>query len=223
MKVLLASASIEEIRWARANGLADGVVTSPALLAHERPEDDEQEVLLEICRAAGTTVVASVRSVHARDIYRDGRELAKLSDQIVVQVPLVEDAIVALRRLAAAGVRVNTALVFSAAQALLAAKAGAAYVTAGVDRLDAIGQDALGALREMRAVFDADDTQCELLAAHPATAARFAECAIARADAAVVSPEALRAMLLHPLTDRGIDQFLLDVSDRTYRRPRVET
>ncbi len=222
MKILLASAQPDEIRWARANGLADGVVTSPALLAGERPDADEHDLLLEICRAAGTTVVASVRSVSARDIYRDGRELAKLSDQIVVQVPLVEDAIVALRRLAADGVRVNTALVFSAAQALLAAKAGAASVTAGVDRLDAIGQDALAALREMRAVFDADDAQCELLASHPGTAARFAECAIARADGAIVSPEALRAMLLHPLTDRGIDLLLTDLSHRAFR-PRVET
>jgi transaldolase len=222
MKILLASAQPDEIRWARANGLADGVVTSPALLARERPDGEEQELLLEICRAAGTTVVASVRSVSARDIYRDGRELAKLSDQIVVQVPLVEDAIVALRRLAADGVRVNTALVFSAAQALLAAKAGAASVTAGVDRLDAIGQDALVALREMRAVFDSGDAQCELLASHPGTAARFAECAIARADGAIVSPETLRAMLLHPLTDRGIDQLLTDLSQRPFR-PRVET
>jgi transaldolase len=222
MKILLATAQPDEIRWARANGLADGVVTSPALLARERPDGDEHDLLLEICRAAGTTVVASVRSVSARDIYRDGRELAKLSDQVVVQVPLVEDAIVALRRLAADGVRVDTALVFSAAQALLAAKAGAASVTAGVDRLDAIGQDALAALREMRAVFDADDAQCELLASHPGTAARFAECAIARADGAIVSPEALRAMLLHPLTDRGIDLLLTDLSQRPFR-PRVET
>ena len=222
MKVLLASASLEEIRWARANGLVDGVVTSPAMLARERP-GDEEELLLEICRAAGTTVVASVRAVGGRDIYRDGRELARISDQIVVQVPLVEDAIVALRRLATDGVRVNTTLVFSAAQALLSAKAGAASVTAGVDQLDAIGQDAIAVLREMRAMFDSHDAQCELLAAHPATAARFSECAMARADAAIVSPESLRAMLLHPLTDRGLDQFLSEISLPSHRRPRVET
>lgn len=222
MKVLLASASIDEIRWARANGLADGVVTSPAMLARERP-GEEDELLVEICRAAGTTVLASVRAVSARDIYRDGRDLAKLSDQIVVQVPLVEDAIVALRRLATDGVRVNTTLVFSPAQALLSAKAGAASVTAGVDRLDAIGQDAIAMLRDVRAIFDAHDAQCELLASHPATAARFSECALVRADAAIVSPEALRAMLLHPLTDRGMDQLLTDISAHSHRRPRVET
>jgi transaldolase len=222
MKILLASAQPDEVRWARANGLADGVVTSPALLAEEGPDGDEHALLLELCRAAGTSVVASVRSVSARDIYRDGRELAKVSDQIVVQVPLVEDAIVALRRLAADGVRVNTALVFSAAQALLAAKAGAAAVTAAVDRLDAIGQGALIALREMRAVFDSGDVQCELIAAHPGTAARFAECAIARADGVIVTPEALRAMLLHPLTDRGVDQLLTELAHRPFR-PRVET
>ena len=223
MKILLASAAVGEIRWARANGLADGVATSPALLSAERPDPDEHEALLaEICRTAGTTVIVSVRSVSSRDIYRDGRELAKLSDHVVVQVPLVEDAIVALRRLAADGVRVNTALVFSAAQALLAAKAGAAMITVGVGRLDEIGQDGLAVLREMRTALDAVDAQCELVAELPGSAARFAGCAAARADGAVVTEGMLRAMLLHPLTDRGIDELLTDLSHRPFR-PRVET
>jgi transaldolase len=152
--------------------------------------------------------------VNGDDIYHDGRELARLSDQIVVQVPLVEDAFGAMHRLQAEGVRVAAMLVFNAAQALLAARAGASSVVTPLDQLDAVGHSGGEVVRDLRAVFDASHTECDVLAVRPTTAQQFTECALAGADGVAVSPEVLRSLLLHPLTDRGIDQFLNEVSRR---------
>src|SRR5207302_6313412 len=143
MRILLASASLDDIRWAADHGLVDGIVTSPSLLAHERSGADPRELLTEISRSVALPVHASVAAVDPSDMYRDGRELAKVADSIVVEVPLVDDAVVAIRRLAAEGVRVAATLVFNAAQALLAAKAGSSAVTIPVDELDALGQDSI--------------------------------------------------------------------------------
>lgn len=223
MKIFLATASLEEIRWAARSGLLDGVLTAPAMLAEERPEGEETEQLLEIVRAAGApaaAVTASVHAVSAADIYRGGRDLARLSDQIVVQVPLVEDAIEAIRRLSTEGVRVAATLIFNAAQAMLAAKAGASMLGIPVEQLDAVGLDAAQVIAEIRAIFDRDAVECDVMAVRPRTAAQFIACARAGADAAAVAPSVLRALMLHPLTDRGVDQLLNDLS--RLPRTRVE-
>ncbi len=219
MKIYLATTSLEQIRWGVSTGLIDGVVTSPASLAEDATEREAGEVLAEICAAGAFPVFASVESVNDDDIYRDGKELARISDHVVVQIPLVEDAIAAMRRLSSEGVRVSASLVFNAAQALLAAKAGAAHVATAIDQLSALGEVALDQVRMIRAVFDADAVECDLLAMLPRDAAQFTECAMAGADAVCMSQEVLRSLLLHPLTDRGLDQFLQDLSRRP--RPRV--
>lgn len=211
MKLLLATASFDEIRWAATNGLLDGVMTTPALLREAGVVDDREHVE-GICELTTAPVYVAVHAVDGQDIYRDARELARVSDQIIVQVPLVEDAFSAMHRLHADGVRIAAMLVFNAAQALLAAKAGATTVVTPLDQLDAVGHSGGEVVRELRRVFDASHTECDILAVRPTTAQQFSESALAGADGVAISPDVLRSLLLHPLTDRGIDQFLNDVS-----------
>lgn len=218
MKIFLATASLADVRWADEHGLIDGIVTTPAMLAAESPEE-ERELLAELCRSVDAPVHASVRAINPADIYRDGRELAKVADNVVVQIPLIEDALVPLRRLTSDGVRVTATLVFTAAQAFLAAKAGASSVAAALDQLDAHGHPSQLLLREIRALLDAAGLECDLLALAPQNAVQFAECVIARADGVGVSPAVLRSLLLHPLTDRGVDQFLGELAKRPKPRP----
>ena len=221
MKILLASASPADVRWAADHGLADGVVTTPATLAAERAGDAsaQRELLGELARLVSAPVYASVASVDPGDIYRDGRELARLGDNVVVQVPLVDDAVVAVRRLTGEGVRVAATLVFSAAQALLAAKAGATSAVIPLDQLAALGRDATPAVAEVRALLDRGEVECDVVAAFPPSSAAFAAAGIAGADAAVVDVRTLRALLVHPLTDRGVDAFLREIAARG--RPRI--
>jgi transaldolase len=210
MKILLASADLDDIAWAATNGFLDGVMTMPALFReHDR---DERELLLDICRVVDAPVYVTVHAVDADDTYRDGRELSRLSDQIVVQIPLIEDALSAVRRLANDGVRVASLLVFNAAQGLLAAKAGACCVVTPIDHLDQVGHSGIEVVRELRAAFDASGTECDIIALRPTTAMQFAACALAGADAVAVGASELRHLLVHPLTDRGIDQFLSELA-----------
>jgi transaldolase len=211
MKLLLATADVDEIRWAATNGLLDGVLTTPALLQAANASDDLEHIA-GICRLSPTPVYVSVHAVGGDDIYRDARDLARLSDQVIVQVPLVEEAFGAMHRLQADGVRIAAMLVFNAAQALLAAKAGASTVVTPLDQLDAVGHSGGEVVRELRRVFDASRTECDIVAVRPNTAQQFSEAAVAGADAVAVAPDVLRSLLLHPLTDRGLDQFLNDVS-----------
>ncbi|HEX2780927.1 MAG TPA: transaldolase family protein [Gemmatimonadaceae bacterium] len=216
MKIFLLSVSPDEVRWAESNGLIDGVVTTPAMLARVR-DMEPRERLAELTAATRLPVCASAGAVNAHDIYQQGRDLARLSEDLIIQVPLVEDAIVAIRRLSTDGIRVAADLVFNSAQALLAAKAGASMVSTSIEQLDVMGDHGVNVVREIRAVFDADSVPCDILAAHPTTAARFAECVLAGAHAVSVTAETLRAFLVHPLTDRGVDQLLSELA----RQPRT--
>lgn len=211
MKIFLATASLDDLSWGAAHGLVDGVLTSPALLADE-PVDDARAHIGELCRVVHGPIFAAVHTIDAAGAYRDGKELAKLSDQIVVQVPMVEDTLGAMRRLQADGVRVAATLVFSAAQALLAARAGASSVVCDVARLDAAGHDGVAMIAQIRSAFDSSDAECDVIALHAASPAQFGACALAGADAVAVTADRCRALLLHPLTDRAIDAFLGDVS-----------
>ena len=211
MKLLLATADLDEIRWAAANGLLDGVMTTPALLREAGVEVDRERIQ-EICAATPVPVYVAVHAVNGDAIYHDARSLARLSDQVIVQVPLVEEAFGAMHRLHSDGVRIAAMLVFNAAQALLAAKAGASSVITPLDQLDAVGHSGGEVVRELRRVFDASRTECDILAVRPTTAQQFSDSALAGADGVAISPHVLRSLLLHPLTDRGIDQFLNDVS-----------
>ena len=217
MKILLDTASLEEVRWATEVGIIDGISTDPTLIADEDSADEYHELLSELCRLTRGPVLAPVLAITADDIYRDGKELARIADNIVVEVPIIEDGLRATARLAADGVRVAATLVFSTAQALFAAKAGAHSVAAFVGRLDDIGGDGLALLHDIRELFDRHQVECELTAASIRTPRHFAEAALIGAEAAAVPPAVLRTLLVHPLTDLGLDQFLNDWSRRVSR------
>jgi len=216
MRIFIATAKLDDIRWAHAHGLIDGVLTTPSLLTAQVHPAGAHDLLADICRVGSFPVAVTVGAVNANDIYRDARELSKLSDSIIVQIPFVEDAFEAMKRLRSEGVRIAATLVYNAAQAILAAKAGAATVCVHVDQLDSQGQDGVDTIAEIHQVFEAHGVECDVLAALPRNAAQFTGCALAGAEAIAVSSDVLRALLLHPLTDRGIDQFLTDLS-RTHR------
>jgi len=217
MKILLDTASLDEVRWANEVGIVDGISTDPTLIAEENSSEAYFELLGELCRLTRGPVLAPVLAITADDIYRDGKELAKIADNIVVEVPVLEDGLRATARLAADGIRVTATLVFSAAQALFAAKAGAYSVSAFIGRVDDIGGDGIALIRDIRQLFDRHHVECELNAASIRAPRQFTEAAIIGADAAAVPPDVLRSLLVHPLTDLGVDHFLNDWSKRVSR------
>jgi transaldolase len=214
MRIFLATTSLDDIRWATAASLIDGVVATPTIIAAELPTADAREVVTEIARATKLPVCASVPAIGAADIYKGARDLAKSVDHLMVAVPLIEDAVPAIRKLANDGVKVVATLVYSTAQGILAAKAGASMVTIAIDTLESVGQSGPDLIYELRAAFDHAGTECDIAAAGPSSASSFAACAAAGADVAIVTPAVLRALLQHPLTDRGLDRFLGDISRR---------
>ena len=216
MRIFLATTSLDDIRWATDAGLIDGVVATPTIIASEAPQADARDVLAEIARATRLPICASVPAIGAADIVKGARDLRKVSERVIVSIPFIDDAMPAIRRLAADGVPVAATLVYSAAQGILAAHAGATMVTVSVDALDTVGASGAAVLEDLREAFDRSGAECDVAAAGPATAASFADAATIGADVAIVTPDVLRGLLQHPLTDRGLDRFLGAIS----RRPR---
>jgi transaldolase len=212
MKFFLDTADLSDIRWASRAGLIDGVTTNPTLLSKSAGDVDPTDVLKEICSLVEGPVSAEVVAVDADGMYEEGRELAKLADNIVVKIPMLEDGMVATRRLTADGVNVNVTLAFSSLQCLMAAKAGATYVSPFLGRLDDIGHDAMDIVRETRLIYDNYGLETEILAASIRHPRHVAEAAMVGADVATMPTGVLKKLLLHPLTDRGLDQFLNDWS-----------
>ena len=211
MKIFLATAQPDDVAWGAAHGMLDGVVTTPALLVAAGASDVTVH-LTELARMFHGPVFATVRSLDDAGAWRDGKELARLSDQVVVQLPLVEETLGAMRRLQADGVRVAATHVYNTAQALLAARAAASSVVIDLAELEAAGLDALGVVRDIRAAFDSSHAECDVIAMHPASPTQFGLCAVAGADAVALSGDLCRSLLVHPLTDRGVSQFLGDVA-----------
>ncbi len=214
MRIFLATTSLDDIKWATAASLIDGVVATPTIIATELPTADAREVVVEISKATKLPVCASVPAIGAADIYKGAKDLAKSVDHLIVAVPFIEDAVPAIRKLSHDGIRVAATLVYSAAQGILAAKAGASMVTIAIDTLESVGQSGPDVIYEMRAAFDHAGTECDIAAAGPSSASSFAACAAVGADISIVTPSVLRALLQHPLTDRGLDRFLGDISRR---------
>ena len=212
MKIYLATADPAQVSWAAELGLTDGVITTPRLLYEAGAVTDPRGLIQEICLAVSGPVVVAVESIHPDEMYRDGKELARLSDQIVVEVPLIEDGLPAIRRLSAEGIRVSAGLVFSATQAVLASRAGASVVNCAIRQMDAGGTDAMIVLSEMRAALDQAGEECDVLASVVASSSDFTRSVLAGADGIAIEPEAMRALLIHPLTDRGMDRMLTELS-----------
>jgi transaldolase len=218
MNIYLESVNLDEIRSAAAAGLADGVVFSQTLAAADAVDGNTADRLEEISREFAFPICVPVGAITSSDIYAEARELAKVSDHVVVQIPLVEDSLVPIARLTAEGVIVCATFVFSAAQAIIAAKAGAAAVRVTLDELENYGQTGTRVLAEIKNVLDAGDEECDVMATSPRTAVQFAECTMAGADIVCLTPDSLRQLIVHPLSDRGIDKFLSQLAKRPKSR-----
>ena len=221
MRIFHASVALDEVRWAFAAGLIDGIVATPAVIASQMPNADPRELVQELSSAVPLPLIASARAVNRDELYKGARELTRLAEQVIVAIPLVEDALPAIKRLSSEGVRVAATLVHNAAQATLAAKAGASLVTIAVDAAAHVGDDPTRAISEARLIFDRFGFECDLIAAGPSSARAFTDAMTAGADGAVVATDVLKALLQHPLTDRGFDRFLGEISRRPKpRRPK---
>jgi transaldolase len=218
MKIYLESVNVDEIRNAASAGLADGIAYSHVAFSADVPDASARERLDEISREFALPICVPVGAVTSGDIYSEARELAKVSDHIVVQIPLVEDSLVPIAKLTAEGVVVCATFVFNAAQAIIAAKAGATTVRVTIDELETYGESGTRALAEIRNVLDAGERECDVMAASARTAVQFAECALAGADIISLTPETLRRLVVHPLSDKGIDRFLSDLVKRPKSR-----
>jgi transaldolase len=218
MNIYLESVNLDEIRNAASAGLADGVAFSHVAFSADDPDASARERLEEISREFAFPVCVSVAAVTSSDIYTEARELAKVSDHIVVQIPLVEDSLIPIARLTAEGVIVCATFVFNSAQATIAAKAGATSVRVTLDELETYGQSSAQALSEIKNVLDAGERECDVMAASPRSAVQFSECALAGADIISLTPETLRGLVVHPLSDKGIDKFLSDLAKRPKSR-----
>lgn len=211
MKFFLDTANVKEIEEAASLGVLDGVTTNPSLLAKEaKPGADPVELLKEICRIVRGPVSAEVLATEAHEMAREGRELAALADNIVVKVPICREGLKAVSALSAAGIRTNVTLIFSATQALLAAKAGATYVSPFIGRLDDISTDGMKLIEEIRTIFSNYDFGTQILAASIRHPIHVLQSAMAGADVATLPHKVLLSLLNHPLTDSGIERFAAD-------------
>jgi transaldolase len=210
MKFFLDTASLKDISWAVQAGLIDGITTNPTLLSKQAGDLDPRDVLKEICSIVEGPVSAEVVATDTDAMLTEGRSLAKIADNIVVKIPMLEAGMVAVRRLASEGIRTNVTLCFSSVQCLVAAKAGATYVSPFIGRIDDVGQEGMDVIRETRQMFDNYSIATQILAASIRHPRHVAEAAMIGADVATLPPEVLKKLLQHPLTDRGLQQFLAD-------------
>ncbi|MEZ5849651.1 MAG: fructose-6-phosphate aldolase [Hyphomicrobiaceae bacterium] len=209
MKFFVDTADVAEIRELADLGLLDGVTTNPSLIA--KAGRDFKTIIAEICEIVPGPVSAEVAATDYEGMLREGRILAGIADNVTVKVPLTWDGLKACRTLTGEGTMVNVTLCFSATQALLAAKAGATFVSPFIGRLDDAGLDGMELIREIRAIYDNYvDFPTEILAASIRTVNHVKDAAIAGADVGTVPPAILKALVKHPLTDKGLEQFLAD-------------
>lgn len=210
MKFFLDTAHLGDIRWATQAGLIDGITTNPSLIAKVAGDVEPQDIMKEICSMVSGPVSAEVVATEADAMYEEGTQLARIAENIVVKIPMLGEGLVAVQRLSGDGIKVNVTLCFSSMQCLLAAKAGATYVSPFIGRLDDVGHDGMDVIREARLIFDNYGFETEILAASLRHPRHVAEAAMIGADVATMPTDVLKKLLRHPLTDRGLEQFLND-------------
>ena len=209
MKFFIDTANLQEIREAAELGLIDGVTTNPSLIAKEGGVDFKQHIAA-ICEIVQGDVSAEVTSLDVDGMLREGREYARIAPNVVVKCPLTRDGLKATKRLTDEGIKVNVTLCFSATQAILAAKAGAAYISPFIGRLDDIGQNGLELLAEIVEIYGNYAWKTEVLAASIRNPIHVAEAARMGADVATIPFKVIEQLIQHPLTDKGLNQFLAD-------------
>ncbi len=212
MKFFIDTANLNEIKEAYDLGVLDGVTTNPSLMAKEGIAGKEKVMAhyKAICNIVDNNVSAEVIATDFDGIIKEGKELAKIDDKIVVKVPMIKDGVKAIKKFSSEGIRTNCTLVFSAGQALLTAKAGASYVSPFLGRLDDISQDGLELIAQIRLIYDNYGYQTEILAASIRHTIHLIKCAEIGADVATCPLNVIMALLKHPLTDSGLEKFLAD-------------
>ncbi|MDC0643866.1 fructose-6-phosphate aldolase [Flavobacteriaceae bacterium] len=212
MKFFIDTANLDQIKEAEAFGVLDGVTTNPSLMAKEgiTGHDNILKHYVAICEAVEGDVSAEVLSTDLAGMIKEGEALAALHPQIVVKIPMIEDGVKALKYFSDQGIRTNCTLVFSAGQALLAAKAGATYVSPFIGRLDDISTDGLNLIEEIREIYDNYTFETQILAASVRHTMHVIDCAKIGADVMTGPLSSIKGLLKHPLTDIGLAQFLAD-------------
>lgn len=210
MRFFVDTGSIEEIRQAKRLGILAGVTTNPSLLAKEKGNRSFKETIQEICEIVQGPVSAEVVAETADEMIREGREIMTWHEHVVIKVPISAEGLVAISTLASEGAKVNTTLIFNVNQALLAARAGATYVSPFIGRLDDISEDGMQLIRDTVEIFRTHDIQTQVLAASLRHARHIAEAALAGADVATLPYKVLLSGLTHPLTEAGLKRFLND-------------
>lgn len=208
MKFFVDTAEVKEIQELHDTGLLDGVTTNPSLVA--KSGRDFKEVIKEICDITPGPVSAEVAATDFDGMMKEGETLAKLAKNVVVKVPLTMDGLKACKHLSDQDIKVNVTLCFSASQALLAAKVGAAYISPFIGRLDDINLDGMQLIEDIRTIYDNYEFATEILAASIRGMNHVSEAAKAGADVATIPPGVIRKLAEHPLTDKGLDAFVAD-------------
>ena len=212
MKFFIDTANLAQIKEAQDLGVLDGVTTNPSLMAKEgiKGEKNILKHYVDICKIVTGDVSAEVIATDFAGMVKEGERLAKLHKQIVVKIQMIKDGIKAIKYFSSKGIRTNCTLVFSAGQALLAAKAGATYVSPFIGRLDDVSTDGLRLIEDIRVIYDNYAYQTEILAASVRHPMHIINCAQIGADVVTCPLSAILALLKHPLTDSGLAQFLAD-------------
>lgn len=212
MKFFIDTANLDQIREAQQLGVLDGVTTNPSLMAKEgiTGHDNILKHYVDICTIVDGDVSAEVVSTDLEGIIKEGEALAELHEQIVVKVPMIKDGVKALKYFSDKGIKTNCTLVFSPGQALLAAKAGATYVSPFIGRLDDISTDGLNLIAEIRLIYDNYGFETQILAASVRHTMHVIDCAKIGADVMTGPLSAIEGLLKHPLTDIGLEKFLAD-------------
>lgn len=212
MKFFIDTANIDEIKKGVEMGMVDGVTTNPSLIARE--DKPFVEILKEICEVVDGPVSAEVVSLEAEGMVKEARELAALSDNIVIKIPMIVEGLKAVKQLTAEGIKTNVTLIFSSAQALLAAKAGASYVSPFVGRLDDISINGMDLVNDIMVVFQNYGYETEVIVASVRNPLHVMDSALLGADIATIPLKVIEQLAKHPLTDNGMKQFLADWEKR---------
>lgn len=208
MKFFLDTANLEEIRQAASMGLIDGVTTNPSLIAKEK--GDFRDLLKQICAAVPGPISAEVVALDAAGMLKEGRELAKIADNITVKVPVTLEGLKAVRAFSSEGIKTNVTLIFSPLQALMAAKAGATFVSPFIGRLDDVGASGMEVVSQIVEIYENYGFTTEVLVASIRHPMHVVEAALMGADVATMPWKVLQQLIQHPLTDIGIQRFLDD-------------
>ena len=208
MLLFLDTTDTAVLKTMAATGLVDGVTTNPSLIA--KSGRSMLEVIAEICALVEGPISAEVAATDVEGMLAEGRKLAAIADNVVVKLPLTREGLIATRTFALEGVQTNVTLCFSASQAMLAAKAGATFVSPFVGRLDDIGEDGMQLIHDIRAIYDNYAFDTQILAASIRSADHVQAAAIAGADCATIPPAVFESLFKHPLTEKGLEQFMSD-------------